>query len=207
MWLDSALITLIFRNSTNSSSVSKLLDFRFANFHSRNLQSGTFAKALLYQSNARLSAESFNYFPLQRSGWFFSHTFSFLLSTPFAFDIEELLLCYGLIFQVCRNVAGSLESPVLFFLVRLLHKKASPYQAVEAERWSLYNLHKARLYSRKTYCRKHREASAKKKNPVYHFLLVAAKDRGKNINFKMVKNNHFSFLLMCHIFMTQELNQ
>lgn len=112
-----------------TSLVSEFLDFRFVIFFTREIFDLVFSAEL--------------YFVNQTRAWIIiSHLKGTINSFPFPFIEKNLLhpssltlknrLSHrGLIFQVRRN-AGSLKSPVLFFFVRLLHKKVLRAQAKES---------------------------------------------------------------------------
>lgn len=123
IWMDR-----LFRSPEKGSSTSRLLDLRFVNFFFslREIVSvWYFRRGFILSIKREPEISSNNYFSLQRGDRFFFYTFSFLFVDALPlWRRRNIFLHRGLIFQVRRNAAGSLKSPVLFFLVRLPHKKA-----------------------------------------------------------------------------------
>lgn len=125
----SAFVISIFRKSSTSSlSVLELLDSRFANFHSLNLRSGTFAPRfyLVNQVLAWAAKSLNNYFPLQRKWWIL---FFFPLSTPFSFDIEEMSSPSRINFSSAPERHEFTQVSRVIFPCQTSSQKGTPYQA------------------------------------------------------------------------------
>lgn len=125
--------------------------FRFVNvlFHSWTRRFDISIGGFLLSVGAGVARSLNNYFPRQRSDRFFFYTFSFPLSTPCLFwRRRNIFLRRGLIFQEPPERCGLTQVSRVIFPCQTSSQKGAPHQAEEAERWSLYNLHKTRVYSR-----------------------------------------------------------
>lgn len=173
---------------------ANFLYLQFANSHSRDRQSDTLAGALFCQVNASRSTACLNnYFLPQGSDLFFFYTFPAPLSTPFPFDVEETSSLSRINFSSAPERRGFTQ---VIFPCQTSSQKGAPYQTEEAERWSLYNLLKARVYSRDV----SPEVTAKK-GKILNFLLVCRDDDEEKRRFRKSV-----FVLLNRLFYDSEIH-
>lgn len=138
----------LFQSSENSSasSISRLLD-SWIFFSLLEIDDDSFRWSFILSIKREPEISSNNYFSPQRSDRFFFYTFSFSLSTPYLFDVEETSSSSRINFSSAPERCGFTQVSRVIFPCQTSSQKGAPPASGGGRAMIGLNLHKTKVYS------------------------------------------------------------